>query len=459
VAIPPSGIGEAPADGQTYVRNGQSASWVVAPLPSSATPIMDGTAAPGSSAAYARGDHVHPTDASRAPLASPTFTGVPAAPTASPGTNTTQLATTAFVEAAVAGGFIPEAPQDGQTWVRQSGLWVPQQGFTSGFVNKLRNETFDVWQRGTTGIAIGPGAQGSYTADGWWVISNGGASTAQQTNGRGPTLYGLQVNGVAGVTAMTVLHKIESNISAALGNVPVTFQAQIFNATAASITPTLTVAHPSTQDTWPATPTSAPVDVGPVNLQACAAGQWTRVAYTFTVPSASASLGVHVALGFGALTSASVRIAEADCRVTPGLPVGLCANPPPPELRPVSQEIVFCQRYYRRWSSSGSNSSPVPGTAYFVAVGNSWINISLGIPMRVVPTLQVSAQNALYIYYSGNVSSQISAISQSATNISTSNLDNVSLAVTPGTSPAAGAIGQLWTTGNGNQWIALSAEL
>jgi hypothetical protein len=36
-----------------------------------------------------------------APLASPTFTGTPAAPTATPGTNTTQLATTAFVTAAL----------------------------------------------------------------------------------------------------------------------------------------------------------------------------------------------------------------------------------------------------------------------------------------------------------------------------------------------------------------------
>jgi hypothetical protein len=35
--------------------------------------------------------------------ASPTFTGIPAAPTAAPGTNTTQLATTAFVQAAAAG--------------------------------------------------------------------------------------------------------------------------------------------------------------------------------------------------------------------------------------------------------------------------------------------------------------------------------------------------------------------
>ena len=37
-----------------------------------------------------------------APLASPTFTGTPAAPTAASGTNTTQLATTAFVTDAVA---------------------------------------------------------------------------------------------------------------------------------------------------------------------------------------------------------------------------------------------------------------------------------------------------------------------------------------------------------------------
>lgn len=38
---------------------------------------------------------------SLAPKASPTFTGTPAAPTAAPGTNTTQLATTGFVKAAI----------------------------------------------------------------------------------------------------------------------------------------------------------------------------------------------------------------------------------------------------------------------------------------------------------------------------------------------------------------------
>jgi hypothetical protein len=42
---------------------------------SATTPIVDGTAAVGTSLRYARQDHVHPTDTTRAPLASPTFTG------------------------------------------------------------------------------------------------------------------------------------------------------------------------------------------------------------------------------------------------------------------------------------------------------------------------------------------------------------------------------------------------
>lgn len=45
----------------------------------------------------------------KAPLASPTFTGTPAAPTALAGTNTTQVATTAFVLANAGGSFGPYA--------------------------------------------------------------------------------------------------------------------------------------------------------------------------------------------------------------------------------------------------------------------------------------------------------------------------------------------------------------
>lgn len=69
---------------------------------SSATPLMDGTATAGTSANYAREGHRHPTDTTRAPLASPAFTGTPTAPTnGTASTSNTQIATTAFVQNAI----------------------------------------------------------------------------------------------------------------------------------------------------------------------------------------------------------------------------------------------------------------------------------------------------------------------------------------------------------------------
>ena len=71
-------------------------------LPSNSLPLMNGTAAAGTGSAASRDDHVHPSDTTRAALASPTFTGTPAAPTAAVNTSTTQIATTAFVNAEIA---------------------------------------------------------------------------------------------------------------------------------------------------------------------------------------------------------------------------------------------------------------------------------------------------------------------------------------------------------------------
>lgn len=75
----------------------------------STAPVMNGTAAAGSATQFSRQDHVHPTDTSRAPLASPALTGTPTAPTAAAGANTTQIATTAFVSSAVS-ALVASAP-------------------------------------------------------------------------------------------------------------------------------------------------------------------------------------------------------------------------------------------------------------------------------------------------------------------------------------------------------------
>lgn len=61
------------------------------------TPSMDGTASTGTAKRFALQDHVHPSDTSKAPIASPEFTGTPTAPTATTGTSNTQIATTEFV--------------------------------------------------------------------------------------------------------------------------------------------------------------------------------------------------------------------------------------------------------------------------------------------------------------------------------------------------------------------------
>ena len=68
--------------------------------PDNDIPEMNGVGSAGTNVEASRGDHVHPTDTTRAPLASPTFTGTPAAPTPTVGDSSTKLATTAFVTAA-----------------------------------------------------------------------------------------------------------------------------------------------------------------------------------------------------------------------------------------------------------------------------------------------------------------------------------------------------------------------
>jgi hypothetical protein len=55
---------------------------------------------------YARGDHIHPTDISRAPIDSPKFTGLPTAPTMLPSDASDAIATTKFVHDLGASGIL-----------------------------------------------------------------------------------------------------------------------------------------------------------------------------------------------------------------------------------------------------------------------------------------------------------------------------------------------------------------
>jgi hypothetical protein len=246
-----------------------------------------------------------------------------------------------------------------------------------GHVNKLRNGSFDIWQRGTS-LSATPGA---YTADGWIVSPVGAASLTVAWGALGtaaPPGSGsamMNIAGAAGVTGVNILQRIEGVVAAPLAGQRCTLQFWV-NAAIAH-TPQVQVAYANARDNFSA----ITIVAGPTNLQPLPAAAWTRVAYSFDMPM-QAQNGVVVWLMLGALTSGNSYVAAADLRATPGAALGLNANPPPPELRPIHSELLFCQRYLYRSSISAYASGYCPNAAGLTI----FVSRTFPLPMRVNPT-------------------------------------------------------------------------
>jgi hypothetical protein len=99
---------------------------VVVPVAGDYTAAMITNTAAGSISSVTVQDALNELDTDKAPLASPTFTGVPTGPTANPLANNAQLATTAYVDAAVSTSAISDADY-GDVIVSGSGtVWTLQ---------------------------------------------------------------------------------------------------------------------------------------------------------------------------------------------------------------------------------------------------------------------------------------------------------------------------------------------
>ena len=111
----------------------------------------------------------------KADIASPTFTGVPAAPTAAGGTNTTQLATTAFVTAAV-----PDISGKANT----SDIGTTIQAYDADTAKTDTAQTFTAAQRGTIGtLTDGATITPDFaTANNFTVTLAGNRTIANPTN-------------------------------------------------------------------------------------------------------------------------------------------------------------------------------------------------------------------------------------------------------------------------------------
>jgi len=91
-----------------------------------------------------------------APLASPTFTGTPAAPTAAAGTNTTQLATTAFVSTAVS-NLVDSAPATLDTLNELAAALGDDADFSTTVTNSIAGKVSKSGDTMTGSLTIGDG--------------------------------------------------------------------------------------------------------------------------------------------------------------------------------------------------------------------------------------------------------------------------------------------------------------
>ena len=283
-----------------------------------------------------------------------------------------------------------------------------------GFVNKFRNGAFDVAQRGTSASAIVSGQ----TLDGWQIQATPiGASWSQQWNAN---IAGnaLRLNAISGLAGLTLVQRIESYVAAemltaAKAGQPITVQFAIYNNSGASITPQIAAGYASARDNF----TTVTSDLGTTNLQSIANGSLGVVSYTWT-PSANMANGYQIDLLFGGALNGSsgyIDVGRADVRVTPGLSTGLNSSPPTPELRPISVELPFNQRYF----DSSYDNGVAPGTAtasgefMIVSIGNSQVQ-AIYIPrppMRADPTLAFYSPNtgAIGKIFNSNSSADIAA--------------------------------------------------
>ncbi|RWI19453.1 MAG: hypothetical protein EOQ94_20890 [Mesorhizobium sp.] len=167
----------------------------VSGLAPKASPTFTGTPTAPTAAAGTNSTQIATTayvDTTFAPKASPTFTGTPAAPTAAPGTNTTQIATTGFVKAAidvVLGGVSAAFDTLAEIAAAMVQKAVDNTGIAAGFTSTAVND--------------GTKSSGTYTP---WpsggnmrYITNGGAFTLAAPTQVGD--YSMIIQIVNGATA------------------------------------------------------------------------------------------------------------------------------------------------------------------------------------------------------------------------------------------------------------------
>ena len=295
--------------------------------------------------------------------ASPTFTGTPAAPTAAAATNTTQLATTAFVSALTG----------------TSGI--------TGFKNRLINSAMVIDQRNAGASQTFTAAAAlAYSVDRWYGYCTGANVTGQQVAGSTTptnTQFRYRFTGAASVTAVGFGQRIEQKNSYDLAGSTCTLSADLaISATLTTVTWTAYYAT-TTADTFGslASPTVTQIATGTFTVTSTV----TNFSANISVPAA-ATTGIQILFTVGALTT-GLTWTIGNVQLEKG------STATSFDYRPYGTELALCQRYYYQMSGS-TNQDILIGSA---ADQTTWIRYCFPLPviMRGTPSL-VSGAGSTY---------------------------------------------------------------
>ncbi|MDE2097178.1 MAG: hypothetical protein KGL39_08020 [Patescibacteria group bacterium] len=123
---------------------------------------------------------------------------------------------------------------------------------------------------------------------------------------------------------------------------------------------------------------------------------WQLLSVTISALSASKN-NLALVLWLDSQTTSSGELDLAEFQLTPAP----CAVPWYPE--DPTAEVSRCRRYYRKWSPSVVNGIITPGAGVYLTATNARLPLGFTVPMRVAPTVSVSAANNFFCQGSGNL--------------------------------------------------------
>jgi len=253
-----------------------------------------------------------------------------------------------------------------------------------GFRNLIINGGMDVWQRGTSGVAIAATASSSFRADRWTTYRSVAGSTQSQIS---PSLdgfqYALRIQRDSGNTATNTIYagtSLETSTATKLVNKPVvlSFYARAgsnYSAASGGLAVLLSSGTGTeTNGVYNAFTSATSV----ISTTATLTTSWQRFIYYGTMPATSTQLLVQ--FGFTPVGTASTN----DYFDITGVQLEQNYQPTPFEQRPIGVELALCQRYYQRHKSNSAYGQFSWGSAPTTTAVTTIIPYV--VPLRAAPT-------------------------------------------------------------------------